>query len=131
MSRKLDALVAELVMGWNRPNGGQVGWVRFPGDVGYLATANWSPSTDIADAWRVADAMISNGYSINTLTTQRDENTVEFYCPCGPCERHKNFRLDHGHGSGEVSGFSIEVAICIAALLAVGVPQDEIDAALK
>src|SRR5688572_4265045 len=47
---QIDALVAERVMQWNHKPGVEGRWYEYDN---LVATEDWSPSTDISDAWQV------------------------------------------------------------------------------
>jgi len=67
--RELDAAIAEHVMGWKRvlpthPSNGTV-WAL---DGKVIKTQyTWKPSENIADAWRVVEKMIEDGYFVEVF----------------------------------------------------------------
>jgi hypothetical protein len=100
--RELDALVAEKVMGWKEPKKGSLGEL-FPSQ--FNRTLRYS--TDIADAWRVADK--SQLFSKHGFYLWFDG---EFWCVgdtngVNDCSPH-------------TKGATAPLAICLAALKAVG-----------
>lgn len=119
MSHPINALVAEQVMGWRRPEGGQVGWVRFPGDVGYLATAEWSPMENIATAWSVLEEMERRGIHVGNLYRLLHSSWV--------CMLHNRALGKDEEWTG--IGSTPMSAICRAALHVVGVSKEDIRAA--
>lgn len=114
MIHSIDVLVAERVMEWKRPEGGQVGWVRFPGDVGYLATANWSPMKNIATAWSVLEVLESRGIHVGNFYRLHEKAWV--------CILHNRAlgKSDEWTGIGNTA----MSAICRAALGTVGVTDE-------
>jgi hypothetical protein len=91
-------------------------------------------STDIKDAFLVVTAMREQGFAFRVLQmavdpalTITDHAIVDFVCSSGPCERHGNKQQNH-HGAYHVEGKTIEQAICLAALKALG--KDAYHAAL-
>jgi hypothetical protein len=126
MSRKLDALIAERVMG------ARVVY-KSAGSNTYLPHSVWNDggadtvtplayySTDIAAAWQVVEALANRGIHVGSLYRLTDRVWA--------CTFH-----NRAHDKDdEWTGISIKppVAICKAALLSVGVSQAEIDAALS
>ncbi len=61
MSRELDALVAEKVMGWELKGG--VWWDR-EARPALREDKYWHPSTSIADTWLVVEEMRRQGFSM-------------------------------------------------------------------
>lgn len=120
MSRAIEKLVAEKLMGWNRSPAG---------DWSHQANRIWSVSeqqiphysTDIRQAWNVVEKMRVDGFGYE-IRAYSQAPIVSFYCPKGPC--------DDGH-EGQSTDGRVPLAICIAALRAVGVAEDVITAALK
>lgn len=71
---EIDRLVGERVMGWTFIPGAEGQWY----DIAVLvATEDWSPSTDIHDAWQVLETMKNNGYSV-VLQTLRGSWVCSF-----------------------------------------------------
>lgn len=111
----LDALVAERVMGWKRftdSGDGTYWWiVDFDGDATrYTAThrvANWRPSRDISDAWRVLEVMM-------TVIPNRDIHLEHLggegwkVLSCHTVNGWREY--------GDESYSTVELAICAAAL---------------
>ena len=117
--RKLDAEVAEKVMGWTREvqDGGVEGFRDAAGKFhvvgpGFESFHNfWSPSTDLAAAWSVIDAMRANGYSVDIDDfTARTPNvwTVRFF--------KGDFADPDEYGSAEAEAPTFTEAVCLAAL---------------
>jgi hypothetical protein len=132
MTRKLDALVAERVMGWPFWDNEQGDW-QGADDVTFWTfwddtlsvyengseypTLYFSPSTDMAAAWMVAEKMQDDGFEckLRLFSSDKDTSSATF-CKNGYCR--------------EVEHKSMTFAVSTAALLAKGVTQDEIDAAM-
>ena len=111
----IDALVAERVMGWTRrPDGGQRGWVRFPGDVAYFETADWSPMENIADAWSILGKLERQGIHVGNLYRLHETAWV--------CMLH-NRALDKNDEWTGIGNTAMS-AICRAALGTVGVTDE-------
>jgi hypothetical protein len=112
MTTKLDALVAERVMGWTLADRVKCGWgsgpdVYITGDEARPTIQGFEPSTSIADAWQVLDRW----------TDWQLEKCGEAYeCNIGP---------GHARHADKC------VAICLAALRAVGVSEAEIQEAMR
>ena len=124
MSRKIDALVAEKVMGfsvtreyafpaWSVPPESPL-FRKWDGE--YVSNGAPPFSTDIAAVWSVVEKF---GYTIHT-------------CDMGVKVELFN---EPGKGPSRRVGESLEssapIAICLAALRAVGVPETEILAAME
>lgn len=154
MSRKIDELVAERVMGLPRPasmmtyrdaekeEGGRASWfaLRRPGwfaniDWGdierekmYDERVEWQPdkeySEDIAAAWEVVEKMEDKGYRCDVSNVNPD----------GEPNWYAKFLK---FTKGEFPTYWMErsdtapLAICLAALRAVGVPESEIEEAIN
>lgn len=114
--RELDALVAERVIGWRNlewceacHEGGTIapeGWYGDgPGGECYLTREY---SVDIAAAWQVVEKMIDIGYSV----------FVDYV------ERWRCF-ITQGGGESPVEATSAPLAICLAALEAIGVEVED------
>lgn len=76
--RELDALVAEKVMEWmwydGRGTGGPSYWQDKDGE--YSWCAYWNPSTEIADAWEVVEALRDKGFIVNILIDSPENSTL-------------------------------------------------------
>jgi hypothetical protein len=120
MSRKIDALVAEKVMGWRVHHRNTAWWVKAEEEnsavsrpIAFVGT--WAPSEDIADAWEVVEKMrgsvhdISVGWHDNKYTAVI---TVVIDTKCG---------FDQFQASADTA----PMAICLAALKAKGVDIEE------
>lgn len=118
MSRDLDAVVAEKVMGWRKMEGfwvapGTPDWVNL-----YSQPRDPPPfSSDIAAAWQVVEKMVGHG----------EGNEVRITAGLGRCD--VTFDLP-GYRPildriGDATSDSLPTAICLAALRAVGVPIPE------
>lgn len=125
--RELDALVAERVMGWphisvNEPyrrhkDRGGVIVVGMPQKFSAgLIPSDWRPSWYIAEAWDVIAELAPKFWA--TLLTPYDAADIYHvsFTPLGQPE--------HSHRAGHAMAETMEVAICLAALKAVGQPQD-------
>ena len=126
MSRKLDALVLHHVMGW-RDIGDEFDQGEFDE---HLDEHKYSSS--IAAAWEVAEknnlslVKIKNGW-VCFVADIRHTGWLEI---CLPSEISKEDRSWVSY-EGIAASTEAPLAISIAALKAVGVPESEIDAALK
>lgn len=130
--RRLDALIAEKVMGWEAFTCNYVGteeetqrqkdleWWMNVNDltsVGdyyiseaenfWIETEDWQPSTRIADAKQVLDKMIGNGYAVEIM-----HDCVAWSVCFVHLDTRTKYHTDWKH--------SIETQICLAALKAVG-----------
>jgi hypothetical protein len=125
---KIDRLVAERVMGWptidfaaNVCNGGYVrGACAYRGaDHPTDRCGIWQPSINIADAWEVVERMRSRGFAFDCGGPFVWEN-MKFAWWCSFC------------GKAEIShAQTMPIAICLAALRAFDVSEEEIMAACK
>ena len=140
MSRKIDALVAEKVMGWkrrvrkdvfNEPDD-DTPWMNELDNNWYDASDTaracvedegscredyehgWFPSEDISAAWEVVEKM--REISGVTITASQIGYPTIHSCMCGTF-----------YGGGNTA----MLAICLAALRSVGVTEDEIADAMK
>lgn len=113
--RELDALVAEKVMGWRierymtnppKPTG-----MGMPPDSTTIAEIP-AYSTDIAAAWEVVEKMRAQGFD-NQFSWRADR----------PGHRSRPFACFGRNGSAEAD--TLQKAICLAALKAVGVKMDD------
>lgn len=132
--RTLDAMVAERVMGWVWWDNSKGDW---KGDDGVTFWAFWddrlsvyqngseyptlyfSPSTDIAAAWAVVSKLYEQKYTARIY--QGATCVIASFA-------HFDMLGDHEQTT---EADTVPLAICIAALRAVGVTQNEIDAAMK
>ncbi len=127
-SHDLDVLVADKVMGWTdwRTWDFHIPVVKPPGQ----NSRPFSPSTDIADAMEVAERMREDWFSFkawqpakepyNPGDSPLEHAVVSFICSRGPCPRHETTHHNH-HGAYDIHGETLPLAICHAALIAVGV----------
>lgn len=140
MSCKLDALVAEKVMGW--PRRPESGWPPIPsfddrfGRVDLCVrniedstvTRPWSPSTDIAAAWEVFDKIRDTpGNLVQITACSSNEEAYPFICEVSrlcdvPMDTAAKFR-------GQAKTASM--AICLAALQSLGLSEEQIREAMK
>lgn len=130
--KKLDALVAEQVMGWKPWRSSRLSGLAKPDlwrtddrDHPTIRMEDWRPSMEIADAWRVVEFLRSRGWAI----------TVR-HMPLGvgyELDGH-NFPDKPGHRGMAAVAFSytglywavadtVPHAICLAALKTPGVPR--------
>ena len=153
MSKKLDAMVAKNVFGYELHE--RLGMWYLPGTNATLADGKcvwqWSPSTDIAAAWEVVEKLRADDWLVavkcNTDAAQFviEGSRSEYDAPSldrsvGPkgscvCEL-TCMRLYRDNPSAfRNSEFAIQpttpLAVCVAALLSVGVPEETIQEALK
>lgn len=141
MTRKLDSLVAEKVMGWTYIIKEDTGysWWKIPesdplhDDWDGHDDAQPHYSSDIAAAWEVRnkmaethDVVVCHWLFNNEEGDNRCEitprQTPDECSKCGRCPPSTHF---------EVWAKTAELAICIAALRAVGVPENEIQEAMQ
>lgn len=138
MSKKLDAIVTEKVMGWPKigesksgyftlhehPEHGriQVGPMKPSGNF----TRPWSPSTQIESAWEVVEKMRDDGWVVEIETNP----TKEVVCKMAKClnPREGATRWDGPHFCMSTS---LPAAASIVSLRAIGVPESEIQEALQ
>lgn len=114
--RELDALVAEKVMGW-RPWSGGYYYGSADGQVMVCLHENdgmaryWSPSTDIAAAWRVVERLhTGRTFGLDWLGFDGEE----WRCCFGWSENDDHLGFHHAEAA------TAPLAICLAALKAVG-----------
>lgn len=133
MSRAIDAMVAEKVMGWtpdeygcwsegtHQSHGGRVRWCKADSEgLDRLNDAEvWSPSTDPAAYTEVIDYHATGYVEIHNGWGERDGERVGGW----------KCRIVVPGGEGEAREPTIGMAVCIAALRAVGVAEDEIQKA--
>lgn len=123
--RKLDALVAEKVMGWKDISGPDHGidmWQTPEGHRGIRGKDIPSYSTDIAAAWEVAEKLSQLCFGLWRVGD-------EWECELDSNDGRFLVAGDSVHVFG--SGISAPLAICLAALKAVGVSEDEIKRACE
>lgn len=113
--REIDRLIAEKVMGWE-PVYDDGDLISFVTEFGTLFFSDddeseWSPTIDIADAWKVVEKIIEQ-FGSYSLTKIKDGG---HYCEV----------LYWNHGAfdviAEAEAKTAELAICLAALKSVGV----------
>ncbi len=115
MSRKIDKLVAEKIMGWNRMPLGS--WSHQANRI-WSVNENQIPhySTDIRQAWNVVNAL--------TSTTKQWAELRQYSTGCTV-----TFSIE-GDGENDRESIADEIeaplAICIAALKSVGVTDEQI-----
>ena len=110
----LDTLVAEEAMGLARIGRGHV-----PLPEGkFVPLPNYS--TDIAAALSLKDRMVEDGFRFSLFESRTGAIRVSFICPSGPCEKHGSFQHNH-HGAYDVEAETASLAICVAALKAIGI----------
>lgn len=128
LSRELDVLVAEKVFGaevlhLNQPHGGRVDYVSsdnntlnepIMSDHGVEGWRLKHYSTDISAAWEVVLHLASDGWLVETMTSEYGGTDVELTCISGARGR---FYSDCMDGALDTAPH----AICIAALKAYGV----------
>ena len=114
--REVDARVAREVMGWRprlfgdsprlmkaRPDLDPNGLDWWDAGSGGEVSNLWSPSTDIAAAWQVVEAMRERGYTVSLQEMQRGEWIAIFH---------------NGQEMREDFAATPEAALCLAALAA-------------
>jgi hypothetical protein len=107
--RKLDALVAEKVLGHKAVHN----------------DALKAYSLDQEAAWEVVRHMRADGFSFKVwqfsegqFDLSPDHAVVSFVCNRGPCEKHGT-DFHNCHGAHDVEGSTLPIAICKAALMAI------------
>lgn len=108
--RELDALVAEKVMGWEVTiaNGWEAYFETESGQFGPWVGL-WQPSTNMSDAWEVVREMVRKGTYVEIAQGQE-------LCTC--CFNYDDYLTVERCESAPL-------AICLAALKAVGVERGE------
>lgn len=90
-------------------------------------------SADILYAMEVTDKMRADGFNWKAWQPATEDAAspfvhgaiVSFVCSRGPCPKHGNPRQNH-HGAYDVEGETLPMAICKAALIALGkLPSEE------
>lgn len=81
-------------------------------------------SGEILPAMEVVEKMRTDGFSFSAFQSSREpavieRATVSFVCARGPCEKHGNFKHNH-HGAYDIEAETLPLAICKAALTALG-----------
>lgn len=118
-NRRIDVMVATRVMGYELHE--RLGLWYLPGTNATLADGKcvrqWSPSTDIAVAWEVVRHLKSNGERLHF------DDFTNRYCASFSNGVH-DWKRNYEHASEAM-------AICGAALKAVGTTHDEIESALE
>lgn len=119
MSRELDALVAEKVMGWTNAHRTRPG-ACLRGYPPTSATITLVPaySSEIAAAWAVVERMREQGYAV-TVRSASEGRWVA-----------RTWKAPDDPSTDWVREDSAPLAIVLAALRAVGVPEDEIQKAV-
>ena len=110
--REIDRLVAEKVMDWVQGEYAKDKWYyKKNGQIHGMAkfVKDWNPSTNIADAWQVAEKLMKNGLFFNVLKWIDGDFVARF-------ENHKV--------SVKAEAETAPLAICLAALKSVGVEVD-------
>ena len=131
--RELDALVAEKVMGWRLvpdPHyhglGGAMFAVMESGERCFMwhlrehvysGERQWSPSADIVAAWRVVEYLRANGWPVIRIGIG-DILGDNWQCQVADCWREVSYE---GDKDVFANAPTVTLAICRAALLAVGV----------
>lgn len=109
--RKIDALVAEKVMGWTRGEGLDSVYWGTPTNHYAELVSEWTPSTYIDDAWTVVEKMVENGWNVTIANGEKSgvymKNKVTF-------------------AANWIAGKPKE-AICLCALKAVGETVEEFE----
>jgi hypothetical protein len=110
--RELDALVAEKVMGWKRDG---MSWIDTDGEIRYYEASKYEPSTSIAAAWEVVEAMRMRGFSLNLNQVIHADGSNEWYVQV------QFFKNPKGYNPGGYEpAAAAPHAICLAALKALG-----------
>ena len=120
MSREIDALVAEKVMGWGHAHGVKHWTLR--GE--YMASERYSPSTNIADAIDIFESL-GPGWQLNMSDPSGYEDCFRWWCWL-PVEYGGVEPKDRECETMEATA---PMAICIAALKDAGVDVDALLAA--
>lgn len=121
----LDNLVAKFVMNWEEYEcetyGGTTQSWKVKGGNPIFRGSSWSPTSDWRDTGQVLDKMVSLDY-IGGIYVGDGKWQGAWFDP----------RL-HKYPFAPTASYhtNLNIAICLAALAAVGVPQDVIDEAMK
>lgn len=111
----LDRLVCERVLGVT----------RCPGP--YCHCGRCNVSTDVRAAWGVVEAMKAAGWALDLR--YGEFICAEFACSRGPCPLHGTDHHDW-HGTGDVDGETMPLAVCYAALIA-QLPESKLNPHLR
>lgn len=132
---KLDWLVATRVMGWRQHSRNTAWWVDAEVDNGHGPNAfrgttsgvdSWSPSTLIKTAWQVRRHLCKNPRNfLLAYSAEKNEWLCQIWAPRRPSSELK---VNKG---GTAEHESECVAICLAALRAVGVSEEEIQEVMQ
>jgi hypothetical protein len=129
--RELDALVAERVMGWQVDTDKEGYWCNDAGWTGWLVPESeadaryeqdrcWRPSTDITAAWQVVEHIKEREGCGFFVAWNKPEYGRPAHWSAGFIEAGND---GHGHDyTAEVEADTAQLAICKAALAAVGKP---------
>lgn len=134
MSEKLDRLVATRVMNWQTHARNTAWWVDADVETGFVPSGGvrgltcgmdrWSPSTSIKTAWEVESKMRERK---RFITLERDPASELFECVfVDYCRGYGDYKLPP-----RAYHKSAPMAICLAALRAVGVSESEIQEAMR
>lgn len=116
--RKLDAAIAEKIMGWKNIKSYSENYVGNPPDGTPIFIVLHNYSTDISAAWQVVEKLEELGYWAQ-LRTPFDKGAADSFYWCGFTPRLTtgwNGRPDHWTNAP-----TITMSICLAALKCVGV----------
>lgn len=121
--RELDALIAEKVMGWtkkelptNRVNPSYTAWYWVSNDDNVKIPTNFfNPSINLHDAWQVVEKLKKDNIYIDIYSLPSDGYRVE-------TSTHDGEQYVH---MSTVGADTAPLAICLAALKAVGVEIDD------
>lgn len=116
--RKIDALVAEHVMGWKK---GELNWtideLWIDSKGSYKWVGKFSPSTNISDAWQVVEKC-GKDFNVKYISHKKQyEAVVDYYFPA---EKGKREFLSFGKAYADTA----PLAICKASLKAKGIDID-------
>lgn len=130
--RDLDVLVAEKVLGckvvrYSKTSAG-CECPRYTHGSSSSSDELKSYSKDLRDAWDIVDKMRADWFSFKMWQPSNahyepgqkvtDNAVVSFICSAGPCPKHGTKTHNH-HGSYDIWGMTLPLAICMAALVAV------------
>lgn len=112
--RKIDALVAEKVMGWKK---GELNWtideLWIDSKGSYKWVGKFSPSTNISDAWKVVGKFEDEGYQVCIELLAKKIYSVGIYYP------------PHADQVAYIKAETAPLAICIASLRTKGIDTNE------
>jgi hypothetical protein len=108
-TRKIDRLIAEKVMGWEKDKKQTERWDT---SFGLLHEYDWEPSTDISDAWEVVEKMKEMGFNYFMQDCYTKSHAVTFI---------HWINTENGKSQKHYDNISetAPMAICLAALKAV------------